>query len=59
MRESTKLYNLRYYARKLGYVFSKRPKAVTVPEGRRSQRVEARLSSFGYSIQLNLFCNEK
>lgn len=55
MPDPRTLYDLRHYARKLGYVFLKPVKQVTVPEGRRSARVEARLRSFGYAIQLNLF----
>lgn len=55
MRDPRALYDLRYYARKTGYAFSKGTKIVTVPEGRRSPRVENRLECFGYQIQLNLF----
>lgn len=58
MREPKSLYDLRYYARRLGYLFSKHERVVTVPAGCRSRRVESRLKKFGYSIQLNLFRNE-
>ena len=59
MRDPKPLYDLRYYARRRGYFFSKTERVVTVPEGRRSERVELRLKSFGYGIQLNLFSDEK
>ena len=59
MREPKTLYDLRYYARRLGYSFHKTERVVTVPEGCRSERVERRLKSFGYGIQLNLFSDEK
>lgn len=36
MREPKTLYDLRYYARGLGYIFSKKGRTVTVTEGRRS-----------------------
>ena len=52
------LYDLRYYARKRGYYFHNNLKIVTVPERKRSERIEERLRSFGYYIQLNLFCDE-
>ena len=55
MREPKQLYDLRYYARRRGYVFSKTTRHVTVPEYGRSERIERRLQSFGYGIQLNLF----
>lgn len=55
MREPKTLYDLRYYARGLGYIFSKKGRTVTVTEKRRSARVESRLKSFGYAIQLNLW----
>lgn len=55
MREPKTLYDLRYYARRRGYSFSKKPRIVTVPAGRRSERIEQRLKSYGYGIQLNLF----
>lgn len=58
MREPKKLYNLRYYARRLGYSFIKKQHIAIVPEGRLSSKVEKRLNSFGYGIQLNLFGNE-
>jgi len=37
---------------------TKTARIVTVPAGRRSARVESRLKSFGYAIQLNLFSDE-
>jgi hypothetical protein len=55
MRESKSLYNLRYYARQKGYYFDKVKRAVTVPEKGRSPRIEERLKSFNYGIQLNIF----
>ena len=55
MKEPRQLYDLRYYARRRGYVFSKTERHVTVPEQERSERIERRLQSFGYGIQLNLF----
>lgn len=55
MREPKQLYDLRYYARRRGYVFSKTTRHVTVPEYGRSERIERRLQSFGYGVQLNLF----
>lgn len=55
MREPKQLYDLRYYARRRGYVFSKTTRHVTVPEQGRSKRIERRLQSYGYGIQLNLF----
>ena len=58
MRDQKKLYDLRYYARRCGYYFDKTARIVTVPAGRRSARVESRLKSFGYAIQLNLFSDE-
>jgi hypothetical protein len=59
MREPKTLYDLRYYASRRGYYFDKTARIVTVPAGRRSARVESRLKSFGYAIQLNLFSDEK
>ncbi len=58
MRDPKTLYNLRYYARKRGYYFDKAAKIVTVPESHRSSRIEARLKSFGFLLQLNLFSDE-
>lgn len=58
MRDQKTLYDLRYYARRRGYTISKTERIVTVPTGRRSARVELRLKSFGYAIQLNLFSDE-
>ncbi len=55
MRDPKTLYNLRYYARRRGYVFNKTIRHVTVPGLGRSERIERRLQSFGYCIQLNLF----
>lgn len=55
MRAPRTLYDLRYYARHRGYRFSRKGKIVTVPECRRSKRVETRLQEFGYAIQLNIF----
>jgi len=59
MRDPKTLYDLRYYARRRGYSFSKTERIVTTPEANRSVRVEKRLKAFGYAIQLNLFCDEK
>lgn len=58
MRDPKTLYDLRYYARRRGYSFCKNERIVTVPTGRRSSRVESRLTSFGYAIQLNIFSDE-
>lgn len=58
MRAPKTLYNLKYYARKQGYTFNKKIRVVTASAGRRSSRVESRLKSFGYAIQLNLFSDE-
>lgn len=55
MREPKQLYDLRYYARRRGYVFSKTTRHVTIPEQGRSEQIERRLQSYGYGIQLNLF----
>lgn len=55
MRDPKPLYDLRYYARRRGYIFSKTIRQVIVPEQGRSERIERRLQSFGYGIQLNLF----
>lgn len=59
MRDPKTLYNLRYYARRRGYFFSKAGRIVTTPEANRSVHVEKRLKAFGYGIQLNLFSDEK
>ncbi len=59
MRDRKTLYDLRYYARCRGYIFSKTERVVTTPESKRSTRVEERLKAFGYGIQLNLFSDEK
>lgn len=58
MRDPKTLYDLRYYARRRGYRFSKTERVVTTPEANRSARVEERLKAFGYGIQLNLFSDE-
>lgn len=55
MQEPKALYNLRYYARRRGYVFAKKQRVATVPDVNRSKRIESRLKSFGYCIQLNIF----
>lgn len=55
MQEPKRLYNLRYYARRRGYYLSKKGKVATVPEANRSKKIESRLKSFGYCIQLNIF----
>lgn len=44
MRDPKTLYDLRYYARRRGYSFCKNERIVTVPTGRRSSRVESRLT---------------
>lgn len=58
MREPNKLYNLRYYARRLGYRFSKKERSVTVPERNRRHKIESKLQAYGYGIQLNIFGDE-
>lgn len=55
MREKKSLYNLRYYARRHGYVFDRSNRLVTAPEVGRRTRIEDRLKSYGYGLQLNLF----
>lgn len=59
MRDPKTLYDLRYYARRRGYRINNAERLVTTPETKRSARVEERLKSFGYGIQLNLFSDEK
>lgn len=51
------LYNLRYYARRLGYLIDNGTMVYTVPECNRSSRIEKRLAIAGYAAQLNLFDN--
>ena len=58
MREPKKLNNLRYYARRLGYHFSKVERVVTVPKNGRRHKIEEKLQAWGYGIQLNIFGNE-
>lgn len=58
MREQKQLYNLRYYARRRGYSFSKTDRSVTVPESGRRPKLEKKLAAWGYGIQLNIFGNE-
>lgn len=58
MRESKKLYNLRYYARRLGYHFNKVGRVVTVPDNGRRHKIEEKLKAWGYCIHLNIFGNE-
>lgn len=55
MKEPRNLYNLRYYARKRGYLINRNTRLVCVPESGRSKKIEDRLKEFGYGIQLNLF----
>lgn len=52
------MYNLRYYARRRGYHFSKTERVVTVPENGRRPKLEKKLTAWGYGIQLNIFGNE-
>ncbi|GFI53086.1 hypothetical protein [Duncaniella muris] len=52
------MYNLRYYARRLGYRFSKKERSVTVPERNRRHKIESKLQAYGYGIQLNIFGDE-
>lgn len=59
MREPRTLYDFRYYARRRGYRIHNKERVATVPEVKRSQRIEERLKAFGYGIQLNLFSDEK
>lgn len=58
MREPKQLYNLRYYARRRGYFFSKTDRTVTVPESGRRPKLEKKLATWGYAIQLNIFGDE-
>lgn len=58
MREPKQLYNLRYYARRRGYHFSKTERVVTVLENGRRPKLEKKLTAWGYGIQLNIFGNE-
>ena len=51
------LYNLRYYARRRGYLIDNKTMVYTVPEFNRSPRVEERLAAAGYATQLNLFAD--
>ena len=55
MKQPKQLYNLRYYARRRGYSFSKTEKVVTVPETNRRPKLEEKLAAWGYGIQLNIF----
>lgn len=58
MREPKQLYNLRYYARRRGYLFSKSDRTVTVPESGRRPKLKKKLAAWGYGIQLNIFGDE-
>ena len=56
--ERKQLYNLRYYARRRGYHFSKTERVVTVPDSNRRPKLEKKLAAWGFNIQLNLFGHE-
>ena len=57
MREPKKLYNLRYYARRLGYHFSKVERVVTVPKNGRRHMLEQKLQGGGYAKHQNICGN--